>query len=320
MRAASSARRAFWSLALLGGLSLLAMLALLLWQGPVLASGVWLACQNAAAALAGYLPAAGLLVPVTVLTIGLVRASLSLITQLRHTRRLVGDLSFRRRRLPTPLTQLAEALELAGRLELVEDSTAYTFTEGLWRPKIWLSSGLVELLDEGELEAVLRHERHHVRQRDPLRVLITRTLADGLFFLPVATALRDTYLVSKEMEADAASSANDSLAAALVKILRQGAQLPPAASLAAIGPVSATAARIQRLLARDRRTQLRFVTGRHLMISVALVCLIVLTSYGAMVRAASPLTGGECGYTTRIDASHDPSVLSNYTPAMLGAE
>ena len=56
MQIASSARRAFWGLAVLGGLSLAAVLALLLWQGSALASGVWLACQNAAAALAGVPP------------------------------------------------------------------------------------------------------------------------------------------------------------------------------------------------------------------------------------------------------------------------
>ena len=39
---------------------------------------------------------------------------------------------------------------------------------GLWRPRTFVSTGLVEALDPDELEVVLAHERAHVRRRDGL--------------------------------------------------------------------------------------------------------------------------------------------------------
>ena len=35
-------------------------------------------------------------------------------------------------------------------------------------PRICLSTGLMALMSEAELEAVLLHERYHLRSRDPL--------------------------------------------------------------------------------------------------------------------------------------------------------
>ena len=90
MRPAASARRAFWLLAALGATSLAALGGLLAWQGQRLAEGVWLACQSAAAAVVGLLPALGLMLPVLVLVAGLLGGLGSLAWQLWNTHRLVG--------------------------------------------------------------------------------------------------------------------------------------------------------------------------------------------------------------------------------------
>jgi len=51
----------------------------------------------------------------------------------------------------------------------------------LWAP---CPPGAVAALDDGALSAVLAHERHHARRRDPLRLATGRVLARALFFLP----------------------------------------------------------------------------------------------------------------------------------------
>src|SRR5581483_10269130 len=52
-----------------------------------------------------------------------------------------------------------------------------------------ISSGAVALLDEAALDAVLAHESHHARCRDPLRLAGGRVLARALFFVPGLTEL-----------------------------------------------------------------------------------------------------------------------------------
>lgn len=317
MSSRSSAGRAFWSLLVLGGVSLALLGGLLWWQRPHLAQGVWLACQSAAQAVEGYLPLAGLLLPLALLLAGGLRGLGMLAAQVWSTHRLLRELSRRTLPLPTELAALAGSLQLDGHVTLVDDSAPYAFAAGLARPGIWLSAGLLALLDQVELAAVLRHERHHVRRRDPLRVLLARSVAHGLFFVPLAAVLRDFYLEAKEGEADAASGAAHELAAALLKLLRAGAGLPAGASLAAIGstPPTAVAGRIRRLLTDDT-TQRGLDRAALTRLGASLLLALALLAASSLSRthAASPLTGGECGYTTWPAAAELTSTPANFTP------
>jgi beta-lactamase regulating signal transducer with metallopeptidase domain len=215
--------------------------------------------------------------------------------------------------MPAELARLIRSSQLEGRVTLVDDRAVYAFAAGLARPHIWLSSGLLALLDEAELAAVLCHERHHLRRRDPLRVLLARSLAHGLFFLPAAAGLRNLYLEAKEREADAASGANYDLAAALLKLVQAGAHLPAGASLAAAS-LSATAGRIQRLLGVETPSGvLDRAMIQRLAASLALVAALWITSTVSLSRAASPPAGGECGYTTGPAAAESFSTPANFT-------
>lgn len=316
MQPTASARRAFLLLVALGGACLALLASLLAWQGQRLAEGVWLACQDAAAAVGGVLPALGLLLPVLILVLGLLAASASATWQLWHTHRLVRVVSRRVTPLPQPVAALVDRLDLRGRVLLVDDVDAYAFTQGLARPRIWLSTVLVDLLDEDELAAVLLHERHHLRQRDPLRVWLSRTLADGLFYVPMAATLRNAYLVAKETEADAASQANTALASALLKLLRHGSTLPAHAHLAAIGPLDVTALRIERLLGRRSGSgRFRLLAAQPVVVTLLVVLAMITVSGLSTARAAAPLAGGECGYTTQAAPVELPVTPADYTPA-----
>ena len=67
---------------------------------------------------------------------------------------------------------------------VVPDERPRAFCAGLIRPRIYVSSGAVALLDGPALRAVLAHERHHARRRDPLRLAAGRVIARALFFVP----------------------------------------------------------------------------------------------------------------------------------------
>jgi Zn-dependent protease with chaperone function len=67
---------------------------------------------------------------------------------------------------------------------VIDDERPQAFCAGLFRPRVYVSSGTVALLDASALNAVLAHEAHHARCRDPLRLAVGRVLAGGLFFVP----------------------------------------------------------------------------------------------------------------------------------------
>ncbi len=79
------------------------------------------------------------------------------------------------------------------------------FCTGLWRPCLYLSDATLTALTPAELDAVLAHENHHLRHRDPLRIFFARMLSDALFFLPVLRRLSERYAAMAELAADAAA-------------------------------------------------------------------------------------------------------------------
>lgn len=292
-----SATQAFWGLVGLAGGVVAALALLVVWQLPVLATGVWRACESAAQAVVGLLPALGLALPTALLIAGLIAALVVAWAQLHHTQRLALAVAERRIPWPDHLSHAVLGLEPNRRTLLVQDPRPYTFTLGLFRPRVWVSTGLVEILETAELQAVLRHERHHLARRDPLRVFVSRCLARLLFFVPLAPALRDAYLVAKEVEADAACGADDVLATALLKLLRCSPQLPAMADLAAIGPLDATAARIERLTTHGGQPPKMRRPWAPMAASLAVALVLLATGYFSTVRGAGPLTDYGCGYS-----------------------
>jgi Zn-dependent protease with chaperone function len=107
-----------------------------------------------------------------------------------------------------------------GDVRVIADDRLMAFCAGLLRPRIHVSTGTVAMLSPAELAAVIAHERHHVRRRDPLRLFLVRTVADALFVLPALPRLAERYAALVELGADdAAVAANDGDAAPLASAL-----------------------------------------------------------------------------------------------------
>jgi Zn-dependent protease with chaperone function len=116
----------------------------------------------------------------------------------RLVRELLADRSFRRALAGSPPAPFDGAW-------VITDERPQAFCAGLLRPRVYFSTGALELLDAPALAAVLVHERQHARRHDPLRLACGRVLAAGLFFIPGMRRLVERQDALAEISADEAA-------------------------------------------------------------------------------------------------------------------
>jgi Zn-dependent protease with chaperone function len=109
-------------------------------------------------------------------------------------------------------------------LDLVDLEKPLCFCAGLIRPRIVISTGLLHQLSEPELQAVLAHEASHRRRRDPLRLLVARVAARGLYFIPTLRDLETASRLSTELAADQAALRLSGLAPLLAALRVLGSE------------------------------------------------------------------------------------------------
>lgn len=99
-------------------------------------------------------------------------------------------------------------------------------TMGFIQPKIVLSTGLISLLNEEELQAVIAHELYHKENRDPLTMFLMALCASTIWYIPILQWFNEQYRIIKELLADdyaidkQGTSVN--LSSALLKMLKVG--------------------------------------------------------------------------------------------------
>ena len=104
-----------------------------------------------------------------------------------------------------------DQLEIVGQLDghpaakVIVDPRPQAFCAGYLRPTVYVSQRALDLLSDAELRAVLAHEYHHRRVRDPLRLASGRIAGRALFFLPVLRSLWARYADLAECNADRAA-------------------------------------------------------------------------------------------------------------------
>lgn len=144
------------------------------------------------------------------------------------TRRFIHRLGRDGGPLPDRVARIANDLGMAERITYVPWAEPMACCYGFARPRIAVTAGLIDRLDDEELIAVLGHERAHLCRRDPLRYLVLDALAAAAFMFPVVSALRQRWTAKTELAADRAALA----------VASRGALA--GALLAAIGPTDAT--------------------------------------------------------------------------------
>ena len=107
----------------------------------------------------------------------------------------------------------------AATVGVICEQRPHAFCHGLLRPRICISSGALSTLGPAELAALLAHERHHARRRDPLRLAVARVLGSALFFLPALPRLLERYADEAELAADEAAARDVHVAALAAALL-----------------------------------------------------------------------------------------------------
>jgi hypothetical protein len=165
---------------------------------------------------------------------------------------------------------------------VVDVAAPLAFCAGWLRPRVYVSTGVVERLSDRELRAVLAHEQQHGALRDPLRLAVSHVLCQALFFLPVLRSLHETYAGATELTADAA---------ALEAV--DGATAPLASAMLAVGATDAgdvtgiSAERVDALLGRPVTWRLpRVLLIAGLSTIAVLVALVWRASASASVQAS----------------------------------
>lgn len=214
---------------------------------------------------------------VTVVGAGAAVGLWSFVTQLLASRRLgrrVGELTLpgdpRVERAAAPLTLVRE-------VALVDCAESFSFAFGVFAPRVVVSRGLVETATEEELVAVLEHERYHVRNLDPLKVLFARALPPTFFYLPALRLFEERYVAGRELAADRVAlrrCGRRPLAGALLKVVR-GPEWPELGVAAAIGGPELLDARIAQL---ETGTEPPLARPSHQQLATTALAITLLTA------------------------------------------
>lgn len=226
--------------------------------------------------------------------IGLVVAGLllglrSLCRQLAASRRLGHRVRQTALPLPAGLQAAAERAGLAGRVRLVAAPECFSFVYGALTPRVVVSNGLLQATAPEELDAVLAHERYHVRNLDPLKVLISSTVPSTLFYLPALSALHTQYMAGRELAADRRAidrTGQAPLAGALVKVVG-GPRWEEFAAAAAISGAELLDVRIDQL---ETGAEPRLPAPTRAAVGLSLAAALLLVGAIAAFGGGSALT------------------------------
>lgn len=100
------------------------------------------------------------------------------------------------------LENVAGRLGLENKVSLLDSTDYLCFCACLRSPQIYISRPVVDMLTVDELEAMLLHEKFHLQNNDPLKILLGRLTLSVLFFMPISKDLFRRYLIRKEIAAD----------------------------------------------------------------------------------------------------------------------
>jgi Zn-dependent protease with chaperone function len=147
---------------------------------------------------------------------------------------------------------------------------AAAFCVGLRAPRVVVTDGLLERLEQEELAAVIWHEAAHARGREPLARAAARFAVQAFAWMPLLRGLLARYCLLREIEADRLATRRTSrraLAGALCAVFGEPA---PAG---AVGFAELAPARIDRLL--DPASPLPRVTSTRSLVWSVLALLVL---------------------------------------------
>lgn len=218
--------------------------------------------------------------------------AIALVRQVIGVHHLARHLQTRHCRFGHEHQRVIAKLSKQGDLTVTTDSTVYAFCSGLLRPKIYVSQGLLDTLTADEVEAVLIHELHHARRRDPLRFFLSDLLARLAPLVPVLATLDQWVRIRAELAADGSvleTHPVEILESALLKVMRSSSIIEHRLIVAGISP---TEARIAALLGHPLKIDLN--TGDLVASLLAAFAIGLIALWLALPAFSPPLTCVAC--------------------------
>lgn len=169
----------------------------------------------------------------------------------RYTTRLLKSFPID---IPMKVSPILSEFNLHRYVVVIPAADPFALCFGFLRPRICLSSGLIEALSPDQIRAVLCHEERHRQRLDPFRILILEGLQATFFFMPLILEWSANYKIRLELEADQYAidrAGKSSLAGAIHRLIScssGSAWVEPGAI--SVG-LSSSAARIAVLLGED---------------------------------------------------------------------
>jgi len=197
-----SYNRSFLALSLFSLIAGLITFALLAKTLPLIASQTLYFCQQFIANTLLEIPRSFPGTVVLALSIALLSGSLSFLIQLWKTQRLVKKLLTKQVLISRKVKKILSPLGLNNKVHVIRDKNLFSFCFGILSPHIIVSTHLVNRLSSKELEAVFLHEHAHLQSRDPLKIILGKTISSAFFFLPVFSELNNTMNTDNEIMAD----------------------------------------------------------------------------------------------------------------------
>jgi beta-lactamase regulating signal transducer with metallopeptidase domain len=218
----------------------------------------------------------------------------SIARQATSSRRLAERVSQLELPLPEQLVEAGARTGLSGRLVLVDSDEPFSFVYGALTPHVAVSRGLYELTSPDELDAVLEHERYHVHNLDPLKVMLARGLPATFFYVPLLRDLHVRYLAGRELAADrraVEAHGMRPLAGALFKVVR-GPGWPELATAAAIGGPELLDVRVAQL-ERGVEPKVAALTSRRVVLSLLGIAVLIGSFAGTVALSGGPTAVAE---------------------------
>ena len=170
-----------------------------------------------------------------------------------------------------------------GKATIFKDPRSLAFTGGLLRPRIFLSTKLLETLAEEELRVVVLHESHHQRSKDPLKSLAVSFVSDFLFFLPVSKFLKKAFWLESETTADARAVELRGDLLAIVGLLLKVRKFD---DLQASWFLDPTTERVKRLL--GERTRI-FPSFKKIVLAIGLLAIMAFIALVPLKKSLIPM-------------------------------
>ncbi|OGG15361.1 hypothetical protein A3D77_07515 [Candidatus Gottesmanbacteria bacterium RIFCSPHIGHO2_02_FULL_39_11] len=136
------------------------------------------------------------------------------------------------------LSDIFKSLKLVDKVVVLHETKPFAYCFGVRNPKIFITIGLIAMVNRKELEVILRHEKYHLEHRDNL-ILLVATFIESLFpFFPILTDLIRIYKTDRELLADQAAIHREADKHSLSSILKKLLQYEPV-TLPALAPAIA---------------------------------------------------------------------------------